>query len=296
MKKKIGLVILILLIFSTTACTFQLSDNGILTSDDGDLSFDDNIESGDIKTFTESFDNSGIESAEVEIDVNSANINISKSEQELFKGEVKTNVKGMEPIFRLNENRLIISDKFNYKGFNNIHNKWDLKFTDNIPLSFDININAVNNEFDLTDLMVKEFKINTNASNTVIRANNKNNELLENFNIEMNAGKLEIRELGNMNIKNLNISMNAGNLDIDFGEKIYRDISIEFDGNVSEVDIDIPEDVGIKISNIDSLSDINVRNNKVKSKNGDYTTNNFESSSNRVIINLRGALLNMDIK
>ncbi|MBS4539539.1 hypothetical protein GOQ27_13770 [Clostridium sp. D2Q-11] len=294
--KRISLLIILIVLIFATGCTFHLNDREINLTDDGGLIIGEDIDTGDIKTFGESFDGNGLESAKVMIDINSANIRISKNEEDLFRGEVKTNVKGIEPIFKLDEDKIIIKDTFNYKGINKIYNKWDLRFSDKLPLNFDININAVKNEFDLTDLMVKDFSINTNASNTIIRTNNKNKEILENLDIEMNAGNLEIRELGNMNVENIGIEMNAGKLDLDFGEKIYRDTSIEFDGNVSEVDIKIPDNVGIKISNIDSLSNIKVKDNKLKSKDGDFKTSNYESSPNRVIINLKGTLLNMEIK
>ncbi|MDH3251862.1 MAG: hypothetical protein OEM41_03665, partial [Ignavibacteria bacterium] len=81
--------------------------------------------------------------------------------------------------------------------------KWYLKFSDAIPISFDIELGVGNGDFDLSGLTVKDFNLSTGASDVSLSFDEPNKTSIDNIHIETGVSKFYGRNLGNANFNHL---------------------------------------------------------------------------------------------
>lgn len=75
-------------------------------------------------------------------------------------------------------------------GGDECEKNWDIKLTNRIPISFKVDANATKADFDLSELKVEEFNLNTNASKVTIRIGDAVDQV--SCRIDANAAKLSL--------------------------------------------------------------------------------------------------------
>ncbi|WP_425446308.1 LiaF domain-containing protein [Dethiothermospora halolimnae] len=298
MKKLIILIIICLI--PLTGCVIEIDDDlGVKINDKNfNVNIDglNKVEIGDTRTIEEEFEVKGQKELEVRLDVSGADLSISKTEDNLFKGIIETNIKNLKPKIELKDNRIIIDDNFKYNGLGKYENNWNLKFTNNIPLKLDIDSNASDNGFDFTGMKISKLDIDTNAASTDINFNEKNEEDLDKIKLDINAGDLDIFDIGNANASDINVDVNAGSVDIDFGDKVFKDTEVSIEANASSITIDVPEDVGISIEKENMLSSLSYNSSEFDKVNGRYISKNYDKAKYKIEIELEGGVSSFDIK
>lgn len=300
MKKiSFSLIILSTLII-LSGCTVKI--DGDIFKDD---SFDNDnqpIEIGELKTYSESYNLEGQKSLDVNINLNAAKVNLEKTEDKLFEGNIKTNIAKMTPNIKLNGNNLYIGDKYEKnwsRNLSNAKNTWDLKLTDKIPLNLDIEMNATKNNFDFTDMIIDKISLDLNAADNKLTFNNINKGNLKEFDIDLNAGSLEIEGLGNAGAYDINAEVNACNIEFNFDKNIHKDVSLKIESNVSNSTVRLPNNVGFKLKIGENILISNIDKNGFdysKTQDKTYISNNYDDAKYKVNIVIEGNMSNFDIK
>lgn len=136
----------------------------------------------------------GTKRATVNIGFNAGKIIIGGTTRELMEADVSTTLG--EPDIRYAHGEMaelkIRQGDGGAKGmcWGEHENAWYLKFTDAIPLNFDIEANAGKAEIDLTEYVVEKLGIEGNAGKFSIRIGEKSPEV--NLRADVNAGKVSI--------------------------------------------------------------------------------------------------------
>ncbi|MTI71963.1 MAG: hypothetical protein FH751_17080 [Firmicutes bacterium] len=295
--KRLILIIMIITLLSLTGCVIDLKGSGVEITDNNSRK----IKTGDLKTFSEEFDIKGQSNLKVDLNTNAGEISLTKTSNKLFKGNIKTNIVGIEPRIDLRDDRLNIGyhniRKFRLGNFNNFINKWHLEVTDKLPLTFDIDANATKSIYDLTDLMVKEISIDSNASDVDIFFNKKNKINLDDFDIEVNAGNLEVNGLSNAKVKEIEVDVNAGNATLNFDGDIENDLELDIKVNVGSVSLELPKNAGIFIRKDSQLLSLDIHGKDFeKISSNEFKTINYDEKKYKIDITIEGNASSIDIK
>jgi len=132
-------------------------------------------------------------------------------------------------------------------------NWWDLKFTDKIPIDFDIDVGAAESELDFTGLKIKDLNVDMGAAKGVILFRKPNPEKISRMNIDAGACKLEIEGLGNANFKEMSFDGGVGDFTLDFSGELNHEAFVEIDMGLGRLTILVPDNIGVKIESKDSI-------------------------------------------
>ncbi|RKY69212.1 MAG: hypothetical protein DRQ02_01740 [Candidatus Latescibacterota bacterium] len=135
-------------------------------------------------------------------------------------------------------------DRIGWKDFKSI---WDLRFTEKIPFSFDVQMGANEAELDFSGLRVKALNIETGASKTTIRFNCPNKEVMEELKLTAGAAKLRAERLGNANFKQMEFEGGVGSYTLDFRGHLRQKSRVDISMGLGQLILLIPQEVGTKI-------------------------------------------------
>ena len=120
-----------------------------------------------------------------------------------------------------------------------------------------------------------------------------NNKVLWDINLEMGAGNADL-DLSGFRIASLNIEGGASSFDIKLGD-LYSSSNVTVEAGVSQVQIAVPSSVGC-IVRVDSGLSSNDFEGFIKQDDGVYMTDNYNSSSRKIRINLEGGVSDFEIR
>ncbi len=132
-------------------------------------------------------------------------------------------------------------------------NWWDLKFTDKIPIDFDIDVGAAESELDFTGLKIKDLNVDIGAAKGMILFGKPNPEKISRMNFDAGACKLEIEGLANANFEEMTFDGGVGDFTLDFSGKLNHEAFVEIDMGLGRLTILVPKSIGVKIRSKDSI-------------------------------------------
>lgn len=138
-----------------------------------------------------------------------------------------------------------------------------------------------NNSFDFndTDLSAVEMKINGVP--------------LWDINLNMGAGKADF-DLSNNRVKQINIKGGAADFKVKLGS-LYNDVNLSAETGIAKVSIFIPASSGCKIHTKTGLSAKDFPGFH-QAEDGTFTSPNYSSSKNKIMIKLKGGLSDFEVK
>jgi hypothetical protein len=119
-----------------------------------------------------------------------------------------------------------------------------------------------------------------------------NPDIIWDLDITLGAASFE-SDLRKFNIRKFNIEAGAADINLQFGDKqdnSYLNISC----GASNVNIEIPENIGCLINSSSGLSSTDFYGFTTKSS-GNYITENYDTSKKKMIINISGGVSNFDV-
>ena len=175
--------------------------------------------------------------------------------------------------------------------------KWFLKFSDAIPISFDVELGVGRGDFNLTGLNVKDFNLSTGASDVSLAFDEENTGQIENLSIESGVSKFDARNLGNANFRHLSFQGGMGSYTLDFGGTMRNEVDVDIEVGLGLVTIIIPEETGARVmyekswvSKLDCDEDFESTDENV------YMSSNYHSASGRMNINIDSGLGSIKIR
>lgn len=165
--------------------------------------------------------------------------------------------------------------------------KWDLRFSDAIPVSFDVELGMGRGDFNLTGLQVKDFRLSSGASDVTLAFDQPNVTRIENMTIESGVSKFEGRNLGNANFKRFRFQGGVGSYVLDFAGKLPAEVEVEIEVGMGAVTIIVPKEVGARVSYEKSwVSSIDLDQDFSSSGESEYLSENYSAASSRMNVRI----------
>lgn len=191
------------------------------------------------------------------------------------------------------EKEVETEDEWNWKVE---ENEWILRFTDRVPINFDIEIGASESEIDFTGMKVKDVFLDTGAGNVNVDFDEPNEQEMENMEINAGVTKLRMENLMNANIENLNFNGGVGQFTLDFDGELKRTSHADISLGVGQMTLMIPESVGTKIKTRSFFLSPFSADEFDKVESGMYQNEMFGKSDKELIIDLKGGLGSLNVE
>jgi len=246
MKKQL-LAAIFVLFLSTLACSI------------------DNIEMETIETQTIVINESlppNTEETTIKFNMTGGVFNLRSGAEGLVNGTITYNVEQWEPEFTRRENTYEIRqvNPFSITGIptKDIENIWDLSLSSILPLDLSIEGGASEYNFDFTGLQLTNLSILQGASESTIRFDIPNTQLMEEFSFTTGASSAKLYGLANANFEVMSMSAGAGDYTLDFtGSSLSHDTRIDIKAGISNITIIIPVGMKVLVNNQGTVSNIN---------------------------------------
>jgi len=184
---------------------------------------------------------------------------------------------------------------FNIERFDK--GKWFLRFTDAIPISFDIELGVGRGDFNLSGLEVKDFNLSTGASDVTLAFDQPNTGTIENLNIESGVSKFDARGLGNANFRHFKFQGGMGSYTLDFGGTLKNEVDVDIEVGLGLVTIIIPEEIGARVIYENSwVSHLDCDRDFQADGENQYISSNYHKSQGRMNINIDSGLGSIKVR
>lgn len=174
--------------------------------------------------------------------------------------------------------------------------RWYVRFTDAVPISFNVELGLGSGDFDFSGLMVKDFKLSTGASSVRLRFREPNKAVIEKMKIEAGVSKFVGEGLGYANFRRFDFSGGVGSYTLDFTGKLREDVDVNVEVGLGRVRLLIPRDVGVRVEREESwFSKIEVSRD-FKEKKGYYISDNYSTASARMNVRVESGIAHVKIR
>jgi len=184
---------------------------------------------------------------------------------------------------------------FHFTGFSG--GDYGLRFTDAIPISFDIEMGVGKGDFNFSGLAVKDLNLSTGASDVVIAFDQPNATTVENINIEAGVSKFVGRNLCNANFRRFKFQGGVGSCTLDFGGQLSRAVDVDVQVGMGVMTLIIPREDGVRvtyeknwISRVDAYDDFEARG------DSEYVSGNYGTARGTMDIRVESGVGSVRIK
>ncbi len=248
MKKQL-LAVIVVLFLSTLACSI------------------DNIEMETIDTRTVTINESlppNTEETKIKFNMTGGIFTLQSGAEGLVSGTITYNVEQWEPEFTRRENAYEIRQvsPFSFTGIptKDIENTWDLALSGALPIDLSIEGGASEYNFNFTGLQLTNLSILQGASESIMRFDTPNPQLMEEFSFTTGASSAKLYGLANANFQVMNMSAGAGDYTLDFtGSSLSHDMQVDIKAGISNITIIIPAGMKALVNNQGTVSNINTQ-------------------------------------
>lgn len=175
--------------------------------------------------------------------------------------------------------------------------KWFLKFSDAVPISFDVELGVGKGDFDLSGLQVKDFNLSTGASDVSLDFDEPNRGSIDNLSIESGVSKFDGRNLCNANFKRFHFQGGVGSYTLDFGGPLSSEVDVDIEVGLGVLTVYLPQDVGARVtydktwaSKVDTPDDFR------ETADNAYTSGNYYSAQGKMNIRIDSGLGSVKIR
>ncbi len=175
--------------------------------------------------------------------------------------------------------------------------KWFLKFSDIMPISFDVQLGVGRGDFNLTGLNVKDFTLSTGASDVSLAFDEANPGQIENLSIESGVSKFDARNLANANFRRFHFQGGMGSYTLDFGGTLRNEVDVDIEVGLGLVTIIIPAEIGARVIYEKSwVSKLDCDQDFQSAGENEYISSNYHRTSGRMNINIDSGLGSIKIR
>ncbi|HAL56050.1 MAG TPA: hypothetical protein DCP63_06150 [Bacteroidetes bacterium] len=170
--------------------------------------------------------------------------------------------------------------------------EWNLKFSDAIPMSYDIELGAGKGDLDFTGLKVKQLKFSSGASSVELRVDEPNPVACDVVTLESGVSKFTAEGLSNLNFRKLKFSGGVGAYKLDFGGKLQQSASVDIEVGLGAVTVYVPREIPTRLISDESwfsTLDVDEYFERTRKKSV-YETVNFGSSEKKLTIRIESGL------
>lgn len=187
--------------------------------------------------------------------------------------------------------------KSSFKFANLAGGKWFLRFSDAVPISFDVQLGVGKGDFDLSGLQVKDFNLSTGASDVSLSFDQPNKSCIESMSIESGVSKFSGRNLCNANFKRFRFQGGVGAYTLDFAGSLSSEVDVDIEVGLGVMTVYLPADIGAKViyekswaSRLDCPDDFS------STSDTEYTSGNYYSAAGKMNIRVDSGLGSIKIR
>ena len=165
--------------------------------------------------------------------------------------------------------------------------RWLLRFSDAVPISFDMKLGVGRGHLNLSGLQVKDFNLSTGATDIDLDFDEPNQTTIENISIESGVSKFDGRNLGNANFKHFRFQGGLGTYRLDFGGTLSYEADVDISLGMGLLILIVPSGVGAKIYHEKNwVSHVSYSDDFHSTADNEYTSDNYNSTSARLDIRI----------
>jgi hypothetical protein len=116
-----------------------------------------------------------------------------------------------------------------------------------VPIELSVQIAGTESRLELGGLRLTQLEVNSAASGTTVSFESPNRAEMETLTMHVAASGARIENLGNANAATVMIKGAAGGMDIDFGNSLLRDVTVNAELALGGLKIALPRGVGIMV-------------------------------------------------
>jgi N-terminal domain of toast_rack, DUF2154 len=175
--------------------------------------------------------------------------------------------------------------------------KWDLRLSDALPVSLDIELGVGNGDFDLTGLQVKDFNLSTGASDVSLTFDKPNQSSIDNMHIETGVSKFYGRNLGNANFNHFRFEGGVGAYTLDFTGNLNHEADVDIEVGLGALTIIVPQNIGARVLFEESwVSRLDTDRDFKPSGHDQFDTDNYNSAAGKMNIRIDSGLGSVKIR
>jgi hypothetical protein len=122
-----------------------------------------------------------------------------------------------------------------------------LDLSDAVPLDLDLELHATRARIDVGGLALNSLRLETAAADGVLDFSSPNRAQLRRLSLKLGAAGFLVRNLGNANVSRIRVEGGVGSVDLDFGQSLKDDVSIDASVALGHLALRLPEDVGVRV-------------------------------------------------
>lgn len=170
-------------------------------------------------------------------------------------------------------------------------NTWNMRFTDRVPLSFEIELGLGSGKLDFSGMQVKDLTLSAGASSVELRFDTPNKSTIEDMTIEAGLSKFRAVGLGNANFRHLKFEGGVGSYFLDFAGTAGTEAEVDIEVGLGALTLHIPDETGVKV-NYDKnwLSHFSIDKDLTEQQEDTYVSSNYYSSNRRLNIHIEAGL------
>ena len=177
------------------------------------------------------------------------------------------------------------------------HRKLKLRFSDEIPISFDVELGAGRGDLNMSGLLVKDIKISTGASSVEMRCDKPNGIAAQNIEIESGVSKFTATNLCNTNFRKLKFSGGVGAYKLDFGGSLKQDANANIEVGLGSVSVSVPKSMPTRLLyDAGFFSSFDLDDDFEKQRSGVYETEDYKGGDSKLTIQIESGLGSVKVR
>jgi hypothetical protein len=225
---------------------------------------------------------------DVTLRLGAAELTAGSGVAKLVEGTVQYNVPEFQPSVSQSGNKVDIvqGPTGGFQGIlpKDMVNKWNIKFSNSVPMNLVVQAGAYNGTWNLGGLRLQSLKWDEGASKSTITFDQANPDKMETFNFTTGASTVKLTGLANLDFGKMTFQSGVGSYTLDFGGKLKRSADVEIKTGVSNMTIVVPTGTSARITLKSAVS--NTKTTGSWSSSGSTYTTGKEDAADRLNITI----------
>ncbi|MFL5561105.1 MAG: hypothetical protein ACJ79K_06500 [Gemmatimonadaceae bacterium] len=162
-----------------------------------------------------------------------------------------------------------------------------------VPMKLELNLGGSEAEAELGGMSLKSLRIHMGLAGGKVAFSSANLVEMDEMSIDIGLGGAAIENLGNANVAQIHVSGGMGGVQLEFGDKVMRDVRINADVAMSGLKIQVPESAGVSIQAATKMASFKPQG--LEKVDGAWVSPNWKQAATHVTIVANTALGSLEV-
>ncbi|MCI0432619.1 MAG: toast rack family protein [Gemmatimonadetes bacterium] len=170
------------------------------------------------------------------------------SESALYKANLRYDAESVQPVVSYRGGLLRVGlDDLRVRGRNLRSGHLRLDLGTGVPIELKLEFGAARADLDLGQLRLRQVRIATGASETMLRVSEPNPEVCRLFELEVGAARFEATMLANLNAERMTVRGGVGEVVLDFTGEWRTDLVADVQMGLGSLTVRVPRGLGLRV-------------------------------------------------